>query len=165
MSAAALAAPPGSEGLTFLPYLEGERTPALPDARGQLVGVSLANYTPGNVARATIEGVLWSLAYGLQTLQQQAGGIRRITLTGGGAQSPAVREIARAVFGLPIATTEPLESVAVGAARQAAWALTGTLPTWPVPYVDDQEPTAADLAAAEKIDSRYRSVLEAHFGV
>ena len=165
MSAAALSAAPGSEGVTFLPYLEGERTPPLPDARGQLVGLSLSNYTPANLARATIEGVLWSLAYGLQTLQQQAAGIRRITLTGGGAQSRAVREIARAVFGLPVATTEPFESVAVGAARQAAWALTGTLPDWPVPYVDEQEPTAADLAAAAEINERYHATLRAHFAV
>ena len=165
MSAAALSAPPGSEGVTFLPYLEGERTPPLPDARGQIVGLSLSNYTPANLARATIEGVLWSLAYGLQTLQQQAASIRRMTLTGGGAQSRAVREIARAVFGLPVATTEPFESVAVGAARQAAWALTGTLPTWPVPYVDEQEPTGADLAAAAEINERYHATLHAHFRV
>jgi xylulokinase len=165
MSAAALSAPPGSEGLTFLPYLEGERTPALPDARGQLVGLSLSNYTPANLARATIEGVLWSLAYGLQTLQQQATSIRRITLTGGGAQSRAVREIARTVFGLPVATTEPFESVAVGAARQAAWALTGTLPDWPVPYVDEQEPTPADVAAAAEINERYHTALNAHFAL
>ena len=165
MSAAALSAPPGSEGVTFLPYLEGERTPPLPDARGQVVGLSLSNYTPANLARATIEGVLWSLAYGLQTLQQQAAGVSRITLTGGGAQSRAVREIARSVFGLPVATTEPFESVAVGAARQAAWALTGTLPDWPVPYVDEQEPTAADLAAAAEINERYHTFLQAHFAV
>lgn len=165
MSAAALSAPPGSEGVTFLPYLEGERTPPLPDARGQLVGLSLSNYTPANLARATIEGVLWSLAYGLQTLQQQAAGISRITLTGGAAQSHAVREIARAVFGLPVATTEPFESVAVGAARQAAWALTGSWPDWPVPYVDEQEPTEADLDAAAEINERYHGTLQAHFAV
>jgi xylulokinase len=109
--------------------------------------------------------VLWSLAYGLQTLQQQAAGISRITLTGGAAQSRAVREIARAVFGLPVATTEPFESVAVGAARQAAWALTGALPDWPVPYVDEQEPTAADVAAAAEINERYTAILQAHFSL
>jgi xylulokinase len=79
MSAVALSAPPGSEGVTFIPYLEGERTPPLPDARGQVVGLSLTNYTPANLARATIEGVLWSLAYGLQTLQRYVTGINRIT--------------------------------------------------------------------------------------
>ena len=76
LSRLALSAPPGSGGVVFLPYLEGERTPPLPDARGQLVGLTLANFTPANVARAAIEGVLWSLAYGLQVLRQQTGPIR-----------------------------------------------------------------------------------------
>jgi xylulokinase len=58
-SAAAMSAPAGSGGVMFLPYLEGERTPPLPNARGQLVGLTLSNMTPANIARATIEGVLW----------------------------------------------------------------------------------------------------------
>jgi xylulokinase len=148
-----------------MPYLEGERTPALPQARGELVGLTLANQTPANVARATIEGVLWSLAYGVEVLRQETGDISRITLTGGAAQSEAVRRIAPAVFGLPIATTEVFESVAIGAAKQAAWASTGTMPEWSVPYVSEQEPTQADLAAAAEVGDRYRSVLTSHFGV
>nr|WP_204920542.1 xylulokinase [Microlunatus panaciterrae] len=163
MSELALTAPAGSGGLTFVPYLEGERTPPLPDARGELTGLTLANMTPANIARATIEGVLWSLAYGVQVLQQQTGDIKRITLTGGAAQSEAVRRIAPAVFGCPIAVTETFESVAVGAAKQAAWALSGSMPTWPVPYVREIEPSAADLAAAQGINSRYAAVLGAHF--
>jgi xylulokinase len=165
MSQLALTAPPGSEGLTFLPYLEGERTPALPEARGEVIGLTLANMTPANLARATIEGVLWSLAYGVQVLRQETGDISRITLTGGAAQSEAVREIAPAVFGLPIATTEVFESVAIGAAKQAAWALTGTMPEWSVPYLSEQEPTEADMSAAAEIRERYRLILTSHFGV
>lgn len=161
----ALSAPPGSEGLVFLPYLEGERTPPLPDARGELVGVTLQNFTPANLARATIEGVLWSLAYGVEVLRSQIGDIRRITLTGGAAQSVAVRGIAPAVFGVPVAVTKPFESVAVGAARQAAWALTGKLPSWPVPHVGETEPTAADQRAAVALSERYTTVLAEHFRV
>jgi xylulokinase len=149
--------------VVFLPYLEGERTPPLPNARGQLVGLTLSNMTPANIARATIEGVLWSLAYGLQTLRAEIGEISGITLTGGAAQSAAVRAIAPAVFGLPIASTEPFESVAVGAAKQAAWAITGRMPDWPVPYVSEQEPTSEDVAAAQEINARYQSVLQTHF--
>lgn len=163
MSRLALSAPAGSEGLTFIPYLEGERTPPLPDARGELVGLTLANMKPANVARATIEGVLWSLAYGVEVLAQEAGGIVKITLTGGASQSPAVREIATAVFGLPIVVTETFESVAVGAAKQAAWALTGELPDWKVPVLSRHEPTQADEVAAREISDRYRAVLDAHF--
>jgi xylulokinase len=161
----ALSAEPGSQGVTFVPYLEGERTPPLPDARGQLVGLTLGNMTPANIARATIEGVLWSLAYGVDVLRDQAGHISSITLTGGASQSEAVRRIATSVFGLPVVVTDTFESVAVGAARQAAWALTGALPDWPVPVLSQHEPTAADQRAAIEIGERYRSVLAANFGV
>lgn len=163
MSRLALTAPAGSEGLAFLPYLEGERTPPLPDARGELVGLTLANMKPANVARATIEGVLWSLAYGVEVLREQAGDISRITLTGGASQSPAVHRIATAVFGLPIVVTETFESVAVGAAKQAAWAKTGELPEWKVPVLSQHEPSEADLAASREIGDRYRSILDAHY--
>jgi xylulokinase len=163
MSRLALSAPAGSEGVTFIPYLEGERTPPLPHAQGELVGLTLANLKPANVARATIEGVLWSLAYGVQVLREQAGEISRITLTGGASQSPAVHRIATAVFGLPIVVTDTFESVAVGAAKQAAWALTGELPQWQVPVLSEHEPTADDLSASREISERYRSVLESHY--
>jgi xylulokinase len=161
-SALAVSAPAGSAGLTFIPYLEGERTPPLPDATGELVGLTLANMTPANIARATIEGVLWSLAYGLDVLREQTGAISSITLTGGASQSSAVRAIAPAVFGLPIVVTDTFESVAVGAARQAAWALTGSLPEWPVPVLSKLEPTEADIRAAAEIGDRYRTVLAGH---
>jgi xylulokinase len=165
LSQLALSAEPGSQGITFVPYLEGERTPPLPDARGQLVGLTLANMTAANIARATIEGVLWSLAYGVEVLRDQTGHISSITLTGGASQSEAVRRIATSVFGVPVVVTDTFESVAVGAARQAAWALTGTLPDWPVPVLSQHEPTAADERAAKEISERYRSVLAANFGV
>jgi len=162
LSRLARSAEPGSGGLAFLPYLEGERTPPLPDARGALVGMTLRNLTPANLARASIEGVLWSLAYGVQVLQEQTGPIRAITLTGGASQSAAVREIALAVFGLPVVVTDTFESVAVGAARQAAWALTGELPRWSVPVVSEQEPAAADRESSAEIGERYRRVLLEH---
>lgn len=165
LSALALSAEPGSQGVTFMPYLEGERTPPLPDARGQLVGLTLKNLTPANIARAAIEGVLWSLAYGVQVLREQTGEISSITLTGGASQSAAVRKIATAVFGLPIVVTDTFESVAVGAARQAGWALTGTMPEWKVPVLSRQDATPADQQAAAEIGERYRSVLADHFGV
>ena len=165
LSELALSAEPGSQGVTFLPYLEGERTPPLPNAAGQIVGLTLANMTAANIARATIEGVLWSLAYGVEVLQEQTGKISSITLTGGASQSQAVRQIATAVFGLPTVVTDTFESVAVGAARQAAWALTGTFPEWPVPIIAHQDPTVADQQSAAEIMERYRSVLAANFGI
>ena len=159
LSRLALEAEPGSGGLVFVPYLEGERTPPLPNAQGELVGVTLKNMTPANVARACIEGVLWSLAYGVQVLREQTGPIDAITLTGGAAQSEAVRTIAPAVFGLPIVVTEPFESVAVGAARQAAWASSGTIPGWEVPVLSRHDPSPAEERSATEISVRYQSVL------
>ncbi|SDT14049.1 xylulokinase [Microlunatus soli] len=159
----AASAPAGADGLVFMPYLEGERTPPLPEATGELLGMTRANMTPANVARAAIESVLWSLAYGVDVLAEQTGAITSITLTGGAAQSSAVQQIAPAVLGRPITITEPFESVAVGAARQAAWALTGELPSWKIPVVREIEPTAADLEAHQVIAERYRSALAEHY--
>lgn len=163
LSRLALTAQPGAGGLVFLPYLQGERTPPLPDARGELVGLTLANMNAANLARATIEGVLWSLAYGVQVLQDQTGPIDAITLTGGASQSEAVRSIAPAVFGLPVVVTDTFESVAVGAARQAAWAYTGKLPEWSVPVLSQHDPTTAEQQAAAELDHRYRAALHDHF--
>ena len=93
---------------------------------------------------------------------QQTGEISSITLTGGASQSEAVRKIATAVFGLPIVVTDTFESVAVGSARQAAWALTGTLPDWPAPVISKHEPTEADRRAAAEIMERYQAWCSHH---
>ena len=159
----ALSAPAGSGGLAFVPYLEGERTPPLPTATGELVGMSLANLVPANLARAAIEGILWSLAFGLRVLQEHGDPIDRVVLTGGAAQSAAVQQIAPAVFGLPVTVTDVSESVAVGAARQAAWVLNGELPDWPVPQVRTIEANEADRAAAAMIDERYSTTVRSHY--
>jgi xylulokinase len=160
----AMTAPAGAQGLTFMPYLQGERTPPLPTATGVLAGITLANLTPANLARSAIESVLFSLSYGIDVLADQTGTISSITLTGGAAQSPAVQRIAPVVFGRPIMVTEPFEAVAVGAARQAAWALTGELPDWPVPVQRTIEPTADDLSAHRLTRDRHRELLAAHYG-
>lgn len=132
----ALSAGSGAGGLTLVPYLDGERTPNLPDATGSLHGITRANYTPANLARAAVEGVVCSLADGLAALQAQGVSARRILLVGGGAQSTAVQEVAAALLGTPVTVPEPGEYVADGAARQAAAALTGRFPAWAAGAVD-----------------------------
>jgi xylulokinase len=74
-----------------------------------------------------------------------------------------VHRIATAVFGLPVLVTQPFESVAVGAAKQAAWALTGELRHWSVPVLSEHQPDRSDLTAAEELQDRYRTVLEARY--
>ncbi|AUZ35066.1 xylulokinase [Arthrobacter sp. PGP41] len=132
----ALTAEPGAGGLTLVPYFDGERTPNLPDATGSLHGITRGNYTPVNLARAAVEGVVCSLADGLAALQEQGVEARRIILVGGGAQSPAVQEAAAQLLGISITVPRPGEYVADGAARQAAAALTGEFPQWVLDAVD-----------------------------
>ena len=64
----------------------------------------------------------------------------RILLIGGAAQNPAVQAIAAQVFSVPVTVPTPGEYVAAGAARQAAWALTGTLPEWSIDTVSSPPP-------------------------
>ncbi|WP_188037554.1 xylulokinase, partial [Actinotalea sp. JY-7885] len=123
LSALALSAPAGADGLVLVPYLEGERTPNRPDATGALHGMRLANTTPAHLARAAVEGMLCALADGLDALRAQGVPVQRVQLIGGGAQSEAVRRIAPAVLGLDVTVPQPGEYVADGAARQAAWVL------------------------------------------
>ncbi|MET0481026.1 MAG: xylulokinase [Mycetocola sp.] len=131
----ALTAEPGSGGLVLQPYFEGERTPNLPDATATLFGMTLGSTTRPNLARAAIEGLLCGLADGLEAVRAQGVDAHRILLIGGAAQNPAVQRIAAQVFDVPVVIPTPGEYVAVGAAAQAAWALTGDRPAWPLSVV------------------------------
>jgi xylulokinase len=130
--ALALAAPPGARGLVLLPYLDGERTPDLPEATGRLDGITRANLEPPAIARAFVEGMLCGLADAVDALTAQGVPAERVLLIGGAARSRAVRAVAPQVFGRPVLVPEAGEYVADGAARQAAWALAGGAapPAW-----------------------------------
>jgi len=153
----ALSAEPGAGGLTLVPYFDGERTPNLPDATGSLHGITRANYTPGNLARAAVEGVVCSLADGLAALLDQGVAARRILLVGGGAQSGAVQDVAARLLGTRVTVPRPGEYVADGAARQAAAALTGHFPAWAADAVDLPGKTddAGVLARYRRLASAY----------
>ena len=128
----ALAAAPGADGLVLQPYFEGERTPNLPDATATLFGMTLASTSRDNLARAAIEGMLCGLADGLDAIERLGVSASRLLIIGGAAQNPAVATIAAQVFAVPVTVPEPGEYVALGASVQAAWALTGARPNWPV---------------------------------
>jgi xylulokinase len=136
LDALALAAEPGAGGITLLPYLDGERTPDRPDATGVLRGLTTRNATRENLARAAVEALLASLADAADRIAAACGTAQtsgRLLLIGGGARSPAVRQAAPGIFFSPVSVPEAEEYVALGAARQAAWALAGTPepPAWP----------------------------------
>jgi xylulokinase len=135
LSQLALSAPAGAGGLVLVPYLEGERTPNRPDATGALHGLTQATADRAFLARAAVEGLLCGLADGLDAVAAGGRDVRRVFLIGGGAQSEAVRRIAPAVLGMPVLVPPAGEYVADGAARQAAWVLSGATvaPHWPAP--------------------------------
>ncbi len=129
----ALNAPSGANGVTVLPYYGGERTPNRPTATGTWTGLS-DNTTKADLARAAFEALFCSLADAVDALVNVMGrNPARILLVGGATKSPAVQALAPAILGQPIHLPPPDEYVALGAARQAAWALAGTAqpPTWP----------------------------------
>lgn len=117
-----VAVAPGADGLLFLPFLNGERTPNLPNGCGVLHGMKTGNMTPGHFARATTEGVTLGLAYGLKRFRDLGVECSEIRLTGGGSQSAGWRQISADIFGVPTVGLRSSEGAALGAAVQAWWA-------------------------------------------
>jgi xylulokinase len=150
----ALGASAGSDGLVLVPYFEGERTPNLPTATASLSGMTLASTTRPNLARASIEGMLCALADGLDAVLGLGVQAERLLLVGGAAQNPAVQAIAAEVFPYPVVVPEPAEYVALGAAVQAAWALSGQRPAWPVQTVATLGPDPKPAIRAAYAEAR-----------
>jgi xylulokinase len=123
LSALAMKSTPGSSGLVMLPYLEGERTPQLPHTAGTLSGLRRESMKPEHLARAAFEGMLCSLADAMDVLRGRGVEVRRVFLLGGAAELPAVQTAAPAIFGAQVVVPQPADYAALGAARQAAWAL------------------------------------------
>jgi xylulokinase len=114
--AEAAAWPPGTEGLLFQPYLQGERTPhADPDARGAFVGLQL-RHDRGALVRAVLEGVAFGLRDSLELLRSVGVDARVGRISGGGARSDLWRRIVASVLDLPLERTEAEEGAAYGAA-------------------------------------------------
>ena len=114
---------PGSDGLLFLPYLTGERTPNLPRATGVLHGLTPQTMKPAHLMRATMEGVTLGLAYGLGGLRELGVVPDEVRLIGGGSKSAAWRQICADVFGCRVVTVRESEGAALGGAIQAAAAV------------------------------------------
>lgn len=122
LEAAIKSVPAGADGLLLLPYLNGERTPNLPNGTGVLHGMRTTNTTPAHFARAAVEGATLGLAYGLKRFRELGMAPKEIRLTGGGSRSPVWRQIAADAFGCPVVTLTTSEGAALGAAIQAAFA-------------------------------------------
>ncbi len=155
----ALTAKPGADGLVLLPFLDGERTPNLPNAKGSMHGLTRSNLTPANFARACIEGMLCSLAEASDVITNFGQGTKpnRVVLIGGAAASKAVQEIAATLFNVPVHIPPAAEYVADGAARQASWALSGSKnpPTWEI-----KGSVIKDVNYQESVRKAYREAFQ-----
>ena len=121
LATSASRAPVGCDGLFLLPYLEGERTPNVPDGTGVFLGVNARTFTAPHFARATMEGVTLGMNYGLRRLAQLGVEPSQIRATGGGAKSKLWRQIMADVFNTEVVTLKVSEGAAYGAALQALW--------------------------------------------
>jgi xylulokinase len=115
-------APVGADGVMFLPYLNGERTPNLPNGTGVIHGLRPTNMAPVNIARAAVEGATLGLAYGLKRFRDLGMNPTEIRLTGGGSKSAVWRQIAADCFNAEVVTLNTSEGAALGGAIQAAYA-------------------------------------------
>ncbi|MFI2028997.1 MULTISPECIES: FGGY family carbohydrate kinase [Streptomyces] len=165
LSELAVKSTPGSHGLVLLPYLEGERTPHLPHAAGTLSGLRRESMKPEHLARASFEGMLCGLADALDVLRGRGVEVRRVFLLGPAAGLPAVQAIAPSLLGAQIVVPEPADYAAIGAARQAAWALGvahGTLaphtpPHWPAAASQVFEP-GDELTVGQSVRQQFGTV-------
>jgi D-xylulose kinase len=118
---AAAKAPPGAAGLVLLPYLEGERTPNVPDGTGVFFGVRPTTFQAAHFARAALEGVTLGMNYGLRRLADLGVKATQIRATGGGANSKLWRQLMADIFQAEVVTLKVGEGAAFGAALQALW--------------------------------------------
>lgn len=116
----AATAPPGCEGLIFLPYLTGERCPYPdPEARAGWIGLT-SRHTRAHLVRAVIEGVTFAMGQILDLVRSTGVPVERVLLGGGGAKSELWRQLQADVYQLPVETTNAGEGPAFGAALMAA---------------------------------------------
>ena len=114
-------APPGADGLLFLPFVDGERVPALPLASAVYFGLDRRTFKAGHMARALIEGTILNLGYGLARMRELKLEFRALRATGGGARNRLWLQAAADIFEAPVDVLEEEESAAFGAGLQAIW--------------------------------------------
>ncbi len=160
--ALAMQAPIGADGVLMLPFLNGERVPALPNASASLLGLTSDNLTRANLCRAVLEGVCFGLRYGLDLLRASGIESREIRLIGGAAKSSVWRQVVADIMATPLVCPQHTEAAALGAAIQAAWSGgEGSLHALCDRCVNldlrtRTEPNPAASAAYEPVHQRYR---------
>lgn len=166
---------PGADGLTFLPFLNGERTPDLPAARGTLLGVSASNFTGSHLIRAAIEGVSFGILHGLD-LVLDGTPADKVRVIGGGARSAQWRQLLADATGAQIGVPLQEEAGCLGAAMQAMYVY-GVLEGRPESFASIAErcvslderkaavPDPSKKAAYDAARKLYRTRLQSVYGV
>lgn len=162
LTAEAATAPIGSEGLVFLPYLAGERTPH-PDplARGGFIGLHV-RHTKAHLTRSLLEGITFGLRDSLELMKESSVDIQELRVSGGGARSAFWRQLVADIFGYPVVTVNSTEGPAYGAAIMAASGV-GNHPIeqlcrdW-IRITSQTYPQPANQAAYEEYYQVYRSL-------
>ncbi|MDR2446375.1 MAG: xylulokinase [Treponema sp.] len=121
--ALAAKAPAGANGVVFLPFFNGERTPNLPNGRASVMGLTATNCSRENIARAALESAIFGMRIGLEAFQALGFKAREIRITGGGSKSPLWRQMVADIMNLPVKRPVSAESAAMGGAIQALWCL------------------------------------------
>jgi len=167
LSAPAAEVPPGSEGLVFLPCMQGAMAPEWNGAaRGVFYGLTLA-HTRAHMTRAVLEGSAFALRDILEAMRNAGLEVRRLTIVGGGAKGALWRQIKSDVTGLPIRVPRSVETTATGAAILAAVAsgVHGSVADAVEAFVayrpEEHEPDPANREAYEEAYRRYRDVYAA----
>ena len=159
-------APVGSEGLLFLPYLTGERTPYPdPQARGAFVGLTL-RHGKAHLVRAVLEGVSFGLRDSLELIKGLGVPIEQVRASGGGARSTVWRQIQADVFGAELVLVNVTEGAAFGAALLAgvgsgAYASVAEAVAATIKITDRTAPLPANAAAYERLYPSYRALYPA----
>jgi xylulokinase len=114
-------APAGSDGLIFLPFIDGERVPVLPFSTGVLFGLEKRTFNAAHITRAVMEGAILNLGYGFSRMRSLGLRPSEIRATGGGAKSRLWLQIVADILGTPVVTLAEQEAAAYGAALQSIW--------------------------------------------
>ncbi|WP_101776261.1 xylulokinase [Pasteurella oralis] len=161
--------PIGAEGITILPFFNGERVPPLPQAKASILGLDAANFTQANLCRAMMEAASFTLRYGLDLFRQAGLSTSQIRLIGGGAKSAVWRQMIADIMNTEVVCLKEEEAAALGGAIQAMWANgEGELESLCEAFVhiDQQsvvQPNSQHVAAYEHVYQRYLSLLQQHY--
>lgn len=160
--------PIGAEGITILPFFNGERVPPLPQAKASILGLDAANFTQANLCRAMMEAASFTLRYGLDLFRQAGLSTSQIRLIGGGAKSAVWRQMIADIMNTEVVTLKEDEAAALGGAIQAMWTngegeLTELCQAFV--HIDEQsvvKPNSESAVQYEKVYARYVEKLNSY---